>query len=53
MLAREVLANLGVDNAVDGDLTSFNPCDGTEIGRVRLMAPEAGGVPATFDADLY
>jgi aldehyde dehydrogenase (NAD+) len=41
MLAREVLANLGVDNAVDGDLTSFNPCDGTEIGRVRLITRQA------------
>jgi aldehyde dehydrogenase (NAD+) len=37
MTARDVLAGLGVESATDGDLTSFNPTDGTEIARVPQM----------------
>jgi aldehyde dehydrogenase (NAD+) len=32
----EILARLGVESAADGELASFNPTDGSEIGRVRL-----------------
>lgn len=35
MVAGEVLASLGVESARDGEIASINPCDGTEIGRVR------------------
>src|ERR1051325_5901379 len=35
MRAGDLIAKLGVENASGGALASVNPCDGTEIGRVR------------------
>ena len=34
MLARDVIAKLGVESDLQGDLASINPSDGTEIARV-------------------
>jgi len=40
MLASDVMARLGVKTVPDGDLTSANPCDGTEIARVRQLTAD-------------
>ena len=40
MVGRDILGRLGVESVLDGDLVSFNPSDGTEIGRVRQIGSE-------------
>ena len=37
MRAQDILKNLGIESAADGDLASINPSDGTEMARVRQL----------------